>query len=131
MQMRRGLKRLRYKVVPTIYRALPADDDLYELFRLGARRYRNELSAGDRSASPRPGNTRQAPLVGRAGGVLAGGVVLFATGPVLHLQHSATTEQGRATCAIDPSWSEPSIFRVGAGTGSSISGHPASTRAEP
>ena len=40
-----GYRRLRYKVVPTIYHSAPADDDLYALFRLGARRYRCDLSA--------------------------------------------------------------------------------------
>jgi hypothetical protein len=40
-----GYQRLRYKVVPAIYHAAPADDDLYALFRLGARRYRCDLSA--------------------------------------------------------------------------------------
>jgi len=40
-----GYGRLRYKAVPSIYHVLPADDDLYTLFRLGARRYRCDLSA--------------------------------------------------------------------------------------
>jgi len=42
---RLGYHKLRYKVVPAIYRSAPADDDLYALFRLGARRYRCDLSA--------------------------------------------------------------------------------------
>ena len=40
-----GYQRLRYKAVPTIYHLAPADDDLYAMFRLGARRYRCDLSA--------------------------------------------------------------------------------------
>lgn len=40
-----GFKYLRYKAVPYIYHKIPADDDLYALFRLGARRYRCDLSA--------------------------------------------------------------------------------------
>jgi Acetyltransferase (GNAT) domain len=40
-------------------------------------------------------------ITGRAGGVLAGGAVLFAAGPVLHMQYTATTEQGREACVTD------------------------------
>jgi hypothetical protein len=40
-----GYRRLRYKVVPSIYHSSPAEDDLYALFRLGARRYQCDLSA--------------------------------------------------------------------------------------
>jgi len=39
-----GYRRLRYKVVPSIYHELTAEDDLYALFRLGARRYQCDLS---------------------------------------------------------------------------------------
>jgi hypothetical protein len=39
-----GYRRLRYKAVPSVFHALPAEDDLYALFRLGARRYRCDLS---------------------------------------------------------------------------------------
>lgn len=39
-----GYRRLRYKAVPHIYHSLPAQDDLYALFRLGAVRYRCDLS---------------------------------------------------------------------------------------
>jgi hypothetical protein len=39
-----GYKKLRYKAVPAIYHSRPAEDDLYALFRLGARRYRSDLS---------------------------------------------------------------------------------------
>lgn len=38
-----GFKTLRYKAVPSIYHALPAADDLYALFRMGARRVRCDL----------------------------------------------------------------------------------------
>ncbi|HHH42504.1 MAG TPA: GNAT family N-acetyltransferase [Gammaproteobacteria bacterium] len=40
-----GYQELRYKAVPYIYRQAPCDDDLYALFRLGADRYRCDLSA--------------------------------------------------------------------------------------
>lgn len=40
-----GIRVLRYKTIPHIYHATPAEDDLYALFRLGARRYRCDLSA--------------------------------------------------------------------------------------
>lgn len=39
-----GYRCLRYKVVPHIYQARPSQDDLYALFRLGARRSRCDLS---------------------------------------------------------------------------------------
>lgn len=39
-----GYRRFLYKVVPRIYHRAPAEDDLYALFRLGARRYRCDLS---------------------------------------------------------------------------------------
>lgn len=54
-----GYRRLRYKVVPTIYHSAPVDDDLYALFRLGARRYRCDLSAAiDLSHRGRVSNRR-------------------------------------------------------------------------
>jgi hypothetical protein len=40
-----GYRRLRYKAVPHIYQMVPAQDDLYSLFRLGARLYRCDLSS--------------------------------------------------------------------------------------
>ncbi|MEX3956109.1 GNAT family N-acetyltransferase [Trinickia sp. EG282A] len=40
-----GFKQLRYKCVPHIYQAAPAQDDLYALFRVGAVRYRCDLSS--------------------------------------------------------------------------------------
>lgn len=42
---RLGYSWLRYKAVPAVYHSAPADDDLYALFRLGARRFRSDLSA--------------------------------------------------------------------------------------
>jgi hypothetical protein len=39
-----GYRHLRYKAVPSIFHALPAEDDLYALFRLGARRHQCDLS---------------------------------------------------------------------------------------
>jgi len=40
-----GFKKLVYKAVPTFYHAIPAQDDLYALFRLGAIRTRCDLSS--------------------------------------------------------------------------------------
>jgi len=40
-----GFARLLYKVVPHIYHRRPAQDDLYSLYRIGARRYRTDLAA--------------------------------------------------------------------------------------
>jgi Acetyltransferase (GNAT) domain len=40
-----GYRRLRYKAVPYIYHTVPTEDDVYALFRLGARRYQSDLSA--------------------------------------------------------------------------------------
>ena len=156
---RLGYGRLQYKAVPHIYHSLPADDDLYALFRLEGRCYRSDLSAAidlsrrgrvrkDRARSRKTAEAAgvstdeswddigsfwrileanlarrhdAAPahslgeiqllhdlfpdeiflIVTRIGEVLAGGAVLFATGPVLHLQYTATTEQGRAACVTD------------------------------
>lgn len=41
----KGFTRLQYKAVPYFYYRRPAEDDLYALFRLEARRYRCDLSA--------------------------------------------------------------------------------------
>lgn len=40
-----GYRTLRYKAVPHIYHRVPGQDDLYALFRVGAKRYRCDLSA--------------------------------------------------------------------------------------
>jgi hypothetical protein len=156
---RLGFRRLRYKAVPVIYHSVPADDDLYALFRLGARCDRSDLSATvDLSRRGRVSQRRirsrkvagaaavstsdnwddieefwgileanlaqrhgTSPvhsvgdiqlvhslfpgdiilITARVGQVLAGGTVLFAAGPVLHMQYTATTSQGRAVCATD------------------------------
>lgn len=42
---REGASKLLYKAVPTIYHRIPAEDDLYALFRLGAKRVRCDLSS--------------------------------------------------------------------------------------
>jgi hypothetical protein len=154
-----GYRRLDYKAVPGIYHREPADDDLYALFRLGARRDRSDLSAtidlsrrgrvSQQRARSRKVATAAAVTIGdswddskefwtvleanlaqrhgtapvhsvgdiqllrslfpddvilitaRVGRELAGGTVLFATGPVLHMQYTATTSQGRAACVTD------------------------------
>lgn len=41
----KGFTRLHYKAVPHIYHRRPAQDDLYSLHRMGARRYRTDLAA--------------------------------------------------------------------------------------
>lgn len=40
-----GFERLRYKAVPHIYHRVPSQDDLYALFRAGAKVYRKDLSS--------------------------------------------------------------------------------------
>ncbi len=40
-------------------------------------------------------------IAARITGALVGGAVLFAVGPVLHMQYTATTEQGRTACVTD------------------------------
>jgi hypothetical protein len=40
-----GYARLQYKAIPPIYQRAPAQEDLYALFRLGASRYRCDLSS--------------------------------------------------------------------------------------
>ena len=154
-----GYRRLRYKVVPAIYHSKPADDDLYALFRLDARRYRSDLSAAVDLSNRGPVKERRSrsrkraeasgvstvqdwneiaafwrilglnldrrhgtsPLhslaeirllherfpaetiliVAKIDEVPVGGVLLFWAGPVLKLQYSATTDEGRNTCATD------------------------------
>ena len=156
---RLGYRRLRYKAVPAIYHSIPADDDLYALFRLGARCDRSDLSATidlshrGRVSQRRIRSRRAAEAEGvsihdswdeieefwgileanltqrhgaspahsvadirllhnrfpdeitlitaRVGQLLAGGAVLFATGPVLHMQYTAATDRGRAACTTD------------------------------
>jgi hypothetical protein len=155
-----GYRRLRYKVVPAIYRSAPSDDDIYALFRLGARRYRCDLTAvidlsnRGRLSHSRPQRRRKAEaagvsaeedwgeiagywqmleqnlarrhgaapvhsleeiellhdrfpaelllIVAKIGPVLVGGTLAFVGGPVMKMQYSATTEQGRAAFAMDP-----------------------------
>lgn len=154
-----GYRRLRYKAIPPIYHSAPAQDDLYVLFRLGARRYRSDLAAAIDLANRGPVQQRRARsrrraeaagvrteqdwkeigafwrilelnlsrrhgaspvhslaeiqllrerfpdeillIAAKVGEVPVGGVVLFAAGPVLHMQYTATTDDGRAACATD------------------------------
>jgi hypothetical protein len=154
-----GFHRLRYKAVPAIYHVAPADDDLYALFRLGARRYRCDLSAAidlshrGRVSQLRVRSRKRAEAAGvsadqgwtgiasfwrilechldarygvspvhsleeirllhdrfpdeiiliaaKLGEVLLGGTVLFLAGPVLHMQYTATSEEGRAKLVTD------------------------------
>lgn len=42
---RAGLREILYKAVPCIYHRIPSQEDIYALFRLGAQRYRVDLSA--------------------------------------------------------------------------------------
>jgi hypothetical protein len=154
-----GYQRMRYGAVPAIYHSVPAEDDRYALFQLGAWRYRCDLSVTIDLASRGPVQQRRARSRRRAeaagvrteqdwaqigafwpilelnlnrrhgvapvhplaeinllherfpdeilliaamiGLVPVGGAVLFAVGPVLHLQYTATTDEGRAVCATD------------------------------
>jgi hypothetical protein len=58
-----GFTRLRYKAVPYIYQQTPASDDLYALFRMGARRYRCDLSSTiDLAARAAPSERRRRGL---------------------------------------------------------------------
>jgi hypothetical protein len=50
----RGAETLRYKAVPRMYHRSPAEADLYALFRLGATRYRCDVSACIDLAAPLP-----------------------------------------------------------------------------
>jgi Acetyltransferase (GNAT) domain len=154
-----GCCRLRYKAVPAIYHIAPAEDDLYALFRLGARRYRCDLSATidlshrTRVSQRRVRSHRRAEAEGvtaedawgeiasfwhilechldsrygvapvhslaeiellhdrfpdeiiliaaKIGAELVGGTVLFVAGPVLHMQYTATTGEGRVKFVTD------------------------------
>jgi len=55
----RGFESLRYKAVPYIYHQFPSSDDLYALFRLGAMRYRCDLSCAIDLASRRNPSQRR------------------------------------------------------------------------
>lgn len=58
-----GLQWLRYKVVPSFYHKQPAQDDIYALFRLDARRYRCDLSSTiDLARRTPPGERRRRSL---------------------------------------------------------------------
>lgn len=60
---RMGIRRLLYKPVPYIYHNVPSADDLYALFRLGAVRYRCDLSAAiDLDSSREPSALRRRDL---------------------------------------------------------------------
>ena len=53
------LRWLRYKAIPHIYHTVPSGDDLYALFRLGAVRYRCDLSAAiDLDSRQKPSKLR-------------------------------------------------------------------------
>jgi Acetyltransferase (GNAT) domain len=58
-----GFCALRYKAVPYIYHLSPSSDDLYALFRLGARLYRSDLSCAiDLQNRPRASERRRRGL---------------------------------------------------------------------
>ncbi len=63
----RGLDRLIYKTIPHIYHRLPAEEDRYALFRLGARLYRRDLLSVVNTRSQRPiqGRRQRAVKVAR------------------------------------------------------------------
>jgi len=54
-----GMTRLRYKVVPHMYHSVPSQDDTYALFRLGAVRYRCDLSCAIDLAARSPVSERR------------------------------------------------------------------------
>lgn len=54
-----GLRKLSYKVVPSIYHKVPAQDDSYGLFRLGALRTRCDLSSAIDLSQPVSSNERR------------------------------------------------------------------------
>jgi hypothetical protein len=59
----RSFRRLVYKAVPSIYHQVPSADDLYALFRLGARRTRVDLSSAiDLAHRRRPSSRRRRGL---------------------------------------------------------------------
>jgi hypothetical protein len=75
-----GLRSLRYKAVPYIYQRVPAEDDLYALYRLGATRSRCDLAsvidiAG--RAPPSKRRVRSLRKAERAGVVVARGAELL------------------------------------------------------
>jgi hypothetical protein len=55
----RGCRRLHYKAVPPTYTRVPAQDDLYALWRLGAQRVRCDLSSSVDLAAPRTPSERR------------------------------------------------------------------------
>lgn len=58
-----GFDTLRYKAIPNIYHQIPSSDDLYALFRLGAKRYRCDISCTiDLSKRLKPAERRQRGL---------------------------------------------------------------------
>jgi hypothetical protein len=73
---RRGFERFRYKAVPYIYHRVPSSDDLYALYRVGAARYRCDLSCAiDLENRTRPSERRRRGLkkAGRNGVKVAEG----------------------------------------------------------
>ncbi|MCC6303310.1 MAG: GNAT family N-acetyltransferase [Gammaproteobacteria bacterium] len=61
-----GYARLHYKAVPFIYMRLPAQDDLYALMRLGARRVRCDLSSAIDLVERMPVSERRRRGLGKA-----------------------------------------------------------------
>lgn len=62
----RGYQRLVYKPLPTTYQRRPAQDDLYALFRLGALRFRADLSCAIDLAEPGPVSERRRRSLAKA-----------------------------------------------------------------
>lgn len=76
-----GFATLRYKAVPCIYQREPSQDDNYALFRLGARRYRCDLSSAiDLANRRKPSDRRRRGLkkAQKAGVTLARGAEFIA-----------------------------------------------------
>lgn len=153
-----GIRRIVYKAIPHIYHTVPAEDDLYALFRMNARLVRRDLSStilmSERSqftkerrwsvrksqsnkvavrpsdeyasfmkieeenlktkhgtkpvhtaaeiellASRFPDNIRL--FVAEMDGEMTGGVIVYESRNVAHLQYLASTAEGRRICAVD------------------------------
>jgi hypothetical protein len=62
----RGFKELKYKAVPFIYHSIPMQEDIYALSRLGAIRYRCDISATADLSNLRPMSTRRRRCLAKA-----------------------------------------------------------------
>lgn len=94
-----GLVRLRYKAVPRIYHRAPAEDDLYALFRLDARRYRCDLAAVIDLSHRLPTSRRRKRCLK---GTVANGVIVLDTTEMLSSFWSLLEDTLRRRYAVQP-----------------------------